>query len=91
MDVASVGADGLLVHDAHREIRASRSRSPTSRSARPARRRSASSAPVERPVYGEAMDAQLEAARASLGDGDLETLLHAGDTWVVDLRASSAR
>ena len=38
---------------------------------------------VERPVYGEAMEAQLEAAKAKLGPGDLATLLHSGDTWIV--------
>ena len=38
---------------------------------------------VERPVYGEAMEAQLEAAKAQLGPGDLATLLNAGDTWIV--------
>ena len=38
---------------------------------------------VERPVYGEAIDHQLAAARAKLGEGDLEALLNAGDTWSV--------
>jgi 2-oxoglutarate ferredoxin oxidoreductase subunit beta len=36
---------------------------------------------VERPVYDELMAEQLETARAQKGDGDLEKLLHAGDTW----------
>jgi hypothetical protein len=30
------------------------------------------------------MAQQLAAAREQKGDGDLEALLHAGDTWVVD-------
>ncbi|MFB3737649.1 MAG: 2-oxoacid:ferredoxin oxidoreductase subunit beta [Candidatus Velamenicoccus archaeovorus] len=38
---------------------------------------------VERPVYGEAMDRQIEMATERLGRGDLDKLLHAGDTWVV--------
>ena len=38
---------------------------------------------VERPVYGEAAMAQLEAATARLGRGDLGALLHSGDTWTV--------
>jgi 2-oxoglutarate ferredoxin oxidoreductase subunit beta len=37
----------------------------------------------ERPVYGEAMTAQLQSARERMGAGDLSTLLHAGDTWSV--------
>jgi 2-oxoglutarate ferredoxin oxidoreductase subunit beta len=38
---------------------------------------------VERPVYGEAMIAQLDAAAERLGAGSLEKLLHSGDTWTV--------
>jgi 2-oxoglutarate ferredoxin oxidoreductase subunit beta len=38
---------------------------------------------VQRPVYGEAMDAQLEAAVDRLGPGDLQALLSSGDTWEV--------
>jgi 2-oxoglutarate/2-oxoacid ferredoxin oxidoreductase subunit beta len=36
-----------------------------------------------RPVYGEAMDAQIEQTTAKLGAGDLRKLLHSGDTWTV--------
>ena len=36
-----------------------------------------------RPVYGEAMDAQIDQATAKLGVGDLRKLLHSGDTWTV--------
>jgi 2-oxoglutarate ferredoxin oxidoreductase subunit beta len=39
---------------------------------------------VERPVYGEAIQHQLQAATERLGRGDLGTLLRAGDTWTVD-------
>jgi 2-oxoglutarate ferredoxin oxidoreductase subunit beta len=38
---------------------------------------------VERPVYDELMAAQLEEAKASRGEGDLDALLHAGDTWQI--------
>ncbi len=38
---------------------------------------------VERPVYDELMAAQLEEARRAGGEGDLEALLHAGDTWQI--------
>jgi 2-oxoglutarate ferredoxin oxidoreductase subunit beta len=38
---------------------------------------------VERPVYGEAMIAQLDAATERLGRGSLDKLLHSGDTWTV--------
>ena len=38
---------------------------------------------VERPVYGEMMDLQVQAATEKLGVGDLTKLLHSGDTWDV--------
>jgi len=38
---------------------------------------------VEAPVYDDLMAAQGDAAVAQRGDGDLEALLHAGETWVV--------
>ncbi len=38
---------------------------------------------VERPVYGELMDRQIQAATEKLGQGDLAKLLHSGDTWEV--------
>ncbi|MFQ5894505.1 MAG: 2-oxoacid:ferredoxin oxidoreductase subunit beta [Nitrospinota bacterium] len=36
---------------------------------------------VERPTYEEALGGQVKAAKARLGQGDLESLLHGGDTW----------
>ena len=36
-----------------------------------------------RRVYGEAVHAQIAQATERLGAGDLETLLHGGDTWTV--------
>ncbi len=38
---------------------------------------------VERPVYGEAMEQQIQMATERLGTGDLAKLLHSGDTWTV--------
>jgi 2-oxoglutarate ferredoxin oxidoreductase subunit beta len=38
---------------------------------------------VERPVYDDLMSEQLEAAREQAGEGDLDALLHSGDTWNV--------
>jgi 2-oxoglutarate ferredoxin oxidoreductase subunit beta len=38
---------------------------------------------VERPVYGEAIAAQLAAATERLGQGSLEKLLTSGDTWTI--------
>ena len=39
---------------------------------------------VERPAYDEAVAEQLlEVAKEQRGEGDLEALLHAGDTWQI--------
>jgi 2-oxoglutarate ferredoxin oxidoreductase subunit beta len=38
---------------------------------------------VDRPVYGSALAASLEEARAAVGREELEKLLHSGDTWTV--------
>jgi 2-oxoglutarate/2-oxoacid ferredoxin oxidoreductase subunit beta len=38
---------------------------------------------VEAPVYDDLMEAQLDAAVQRDGEGDLEALLHSGETWVV--------
>jgi 2-oxoglutarate ferredoxin oxidoreductase subunit beta len=37
----------------------------------------------ERSVYGEAMSAQMQRAQERLGKGDIDSLLHSGDTWTV--------
>jgi len=42
----------------------------------------------ERPTYGDAVRAQLDRAVERLGRGDLEKLLHAGDTWTVGQSSS---
>ena len=39
---------------------------------------------IERPVYDVEVEAQLEAAKARLGDGDLEALIRSHGTWTVD-------
>ena len=39
---------------------------------------------LEQPVYDDLMSEQLAAAREQRGEGDLEALLHSGDTWIVD-------
>jgi 2-oxoglutarate ferredoxin oxidoreductase subunit beta len=38
---------------------------------------------VERQVYDDLMAEQLRGARETAGEGDLEALLHSGDTWTV--------
>ncbi len=81
VDVAEVGEDALVVHDAHHRdpslafALAHLSERPTGPTPIGVFRA------VERPVYGEAMEQQLEATRQKLGPGDLATLLHSGDTW----------
>jgi 2-oxoglutarate ferredoxin oxidoreductase subunit beta len=83
VDVAEVGEDALLVHDAHRleptlafELAhlAARPTGPTPIGIFRA---------VDRPVYGADLAASLEEARAQVALEDLEGLLHAGDTWTV--------
>jgi 2-oxoglutarate/2-oxoacid ferredoxin oxidoreductase subunit beta len=83
VDVADVGEEALVVHDAERpdpglafELAhlAQRPTGPTPvgvfRS-------------VERPPYGEDLQRELEDAHSQVGPKDLERLLHSGDTWTV--------
>jgi 2-oxoglutarate ferredoxin oxidoreductase subunit beta len=83
VDVAAVGEDALLVHDAHREdpslaFALSRlSTRPTSPTPIGIFRQ------VERSVPISDQGARLQAARASVGDQELDALLCAGDTWTV--------
>jgi 2-oxoglutarate ferredoxin oxidoreductase subunit beta len=83
VEVAEVGEDALLVHDASRDdpslafSLAHLSERPTGPTAIGVFRK------VERSVYGNALQEQLDAAVAKLGPGDLAKLLHAGDTWAV--------
>ena len=46
---------------------------------------------VNRPSYDELMNAQLDAAVAKDGEGDLMALLHGGDTWSVAADDSGRR
>jgi 2-oxoglutarate/2-oxoacid ferredoxin oxidoreductase subunit beta len=84
VDVDEVGEGNLLVHDAHREspslafALAHLSERPTGPTPIGIFR------DVDRPVYGEAMERQLETATEKLGAGDLSKLLHSGDTWTVE-------
>jgi 2-oxoglutarate ferredoxin oxidoreductase subunit beta len=81
--VAEVGEDALLVHDAHApepSLAFALSRLTFS---------TAGAAPfgvlrsIERPVYDELMADQLSTAVERQGAGELEGLLHAGDTWTI--------
>jgi 2-oxoglutarate ferredoxin oxidoreductase subunit beta len=84
VDVDEVGEGNLLVHDAHRQspslafALAHLSERPTGPTPIGIFR------DIERPVYGEAMETQLEMATDKLGTGDLGKLLHSGDTWTVE-------
>jgi 2-oxoglutarate/2-oxoacid ferredoxin oxidoreductase subunit beta len=84
VDVGESGEDALLVHDAHREnpalafSLAQLAHQPTGPTPIGIFR------DVRRPVYGEAMDRQLEDAQERLGGGDLAKLLHGADTWTVE-------
>jgi 2-oxoglutarate/2-oxoacid ferredoxin oxidoreductase subunit beta len=83
VDVADVGEDALLVHDAARQEPslafelahlAGRPTGPTPIGV---------FRDVDRPVYGRDLASSLDEARASVGVEELEQLLHAGDTWTV--------
>jgi 2-oxoglutarate/2-oxoacid ferredoxin oxidoreductase subunit beta len=83
-DVAEVGADELLVHDAH-DPDPSRAFELAHLAERP-------SGPtpvgifraVERPVYAEQVTRELVAAREGFGTAELDGLLRSGDTWTVE-------
>jgi 2-oxoglutarate ferredoxin oxidoreductase subunit beta len=83
VDVETAGEEALLVHDAHREnpalafSLAQLAHQPTGPTPIGVFR------DVSRPVYGDAMEQQLQDATAQLGEGDLDKLLHAGETWTV--------
>jgi 2-oxoglutarate ferredoxin oxidoreductase subunit beta len=80
--VEDVAPDSIVVHDAHGRpslafALAHLAHGPTEPTCIGVFRE------VERPVYGQAMDKQIELATERLGRGDLATLLHSGDTWTV--------
>jgi 2-oxoglutarate/2-oxoacid ferredoxin oxidoreductase subunit beta len=82
-EVADVGADALLVHDAEREdpslaFSLSRlSHTPVGPTPIGLFRR------VQRPVYDDLMQGQLDDAVAHRGRGDLARLISGSDTWTV--------
>ena len=83
VDVDSSNEGSLIVHDAHREdpalafMLAHLARGPHEPTPIGIFR------DVQRTVYGEAMAAQMAAAKDKLGDGDMAKLLASGDTWTV--------
>ena len=83
VDVADVGEDALLVHDAHRDdpslafMLARLAHTPHGPTPIGLFRQ------VSRPVYGVQMQRQLDEAAARRGRGDLAALLAGGDTWTV--------
>jgi 2-oxoglutarate/2-oxoacid ferredoxin oxidoreductase subunit beta len=83
VDVASEGADALVVHDEHAaesSLAYSLSRlSHTPHGPTPL----GVFRDVERPVYDSLMAEQIESTRREQGEGELEKLLHAGDTWAI--------
>jgi 2-oxoglutarate ferredoxin oxidoreductase subunit beta len=83
VDVEDVGEDALIVHDAHRQEPslafelahlAERPTGPTPIGV---------FRDVERATYGEILGRELDEARSSVTDSDVEALLHAGGTWTV--------
>jgi 2-oxoglutarate/2-oxoacid ferredoxin oxidoreductase subunit beta len=83
VDVAEVGESSLLVHDSgHREPSLAFALSRVTFETDGAVPLGVFRA-VERPVYDDLMSEQLASARELRGEGDLEALLHSGDTWVV--------
>jgi 2-oxoglutarate/2-oxoacid ferredoxin oxidoreductase subunit beta len=84
VDVADVGEDALLVHDAHAEdpsvaFALSRIADPTSLQDTPI----GVFRSVERPSYDQLVNAQVATAVADQGQGDLGRLLAGNDTWVI--------
>jgi 2-oxoglutarate ferredoxin oxidoreductase subunit beta len=83
VDTDEVGEERLLVHDEHdrdaaRAFSLSRlAHSPTGPTPLGVFRA------VERPVYEDLMQRQVDAAVERSGPGDLDTLLRSGDTWQV--------
>jgi 2-oxoglutarate ferredoxin oxidoreductase subunit beta len=83
VDVAEAGENSLLVHDtAHAQTSLAFGLSRITFETDGAVPLGVFRA-VEQPVYDDLMSEQLETAREERGDGDLEALLHSGDTWTV--------
>jgi 2-oxoglutarate/2-oxoacid ferredoxin oxidoreductase subunit beta len=84
-DAAAVDTGGIVVHDVHGDPSLAFSLAHLSKG------------PTEptcigifheeqRPVYGDAIQAQIQTSIERLGTGDLRALLAGGDTWTVDAR-----
>ena len=82
-EVVAASAGGCSCTTRATSSRAWHSRCRGSPSRPSARRRSASSAPSSAPLYDEAVADQISRRAAQRGEGDLEELLHAGDTWQI--------
>ena len=83
VDVAEAGEDALLVHDAlHREPSLAFALSRVTFEQDGAVPLGVFRSVVSE-VYDDLMREQLTAARERSGEGDLESLLHSGDTWTV--------
>jgi 2-oxoglutarate ferredoxin oxidoreductase subunit beta len=83
-EVADVGEEALVVHDAHRDDPglafelAQLAQHPTGPTPIGIFRS------VQRPTYGGQLANELKQAHEKAGRQELEELLHAGDTWTVD-------
>ena len=83
VDVAEAGENSLLVHDeSHVQASLAFALSRITWEADGAVPLGVFRA-LDQPVYDDLMSEQLETAKGERGDGDLEALLHSGDTWVV--------
>jgi 2-oxoglutarate/2-oxoacid ferredoxin oxidoreductase subunit beta len=81
--VADVGEDALLVHDAHGDGAAIAFALGRLGYPEPGALPIGVLRDVERPVYDELLAAQLDDAKETGGEGDLDALLHSGDTWQI--------
>ena len=85
VDVATVGEDAPLVHDAHADdpgvaFSLSRLSDPTTLDDTPI----GVFRDVQRPTYDSLMADQIDRAVATQGEGDLGALLAGSDTWVIN-------
>ncbi|MGH3496534.1 MAG: 2-oxoacid:ferredoxin oxidoreductase subunit beta [Nocardioidaceae bacterium] len=85
VEVATVGAEALLVHDAHADDPTTAfALSRLTDAGRVERAPIGIFRQVERPTYDDLAREQVTTAVAERGDGDLETLIAGKDTWTVD-------
>jgi 2-oxoglutarate/2-oxoacid ferredoxin oxidoreductase subunit beta len=82
-EIVSADADGLLVHDpSHEEPSVAFALSRLTYEAIGATPLGVFRG-VERPVYDDIVNGQIAQTREAAGEGDLDALLHAGDTWEI--------